>query len=123
MTNSFQPDKYQYVEKRAMRDRKTTQVQLEVSEYLDRFIGRISFLTFTIFPVKPSEHVGRMRVCTYSKKIPMNIVQQCLVTSLNCEVVPVNPYSITHSFDVTVPVPITLADFALKIVKALEGQI
>lgn len=119
----FVPDPYQYVEKRIKKEQSAHAVPQEVSEYLDKFIGRITLLTFTLFTPLPTDKLTRIRVYTPTKKIPLYVVQQDLIQALDCTVVPVNPYAITHSFDVTVQIPMTLADFALVIVKALENYV
>jgi hypothetical protein len=119
LTN-FSPDKYQYVEKRIKHEQKTTLVPTEVSEYLDKFVGRITLLTFTVFTPLPTDKLTRIRVYTPRKKIPLEIARQNLTQMMSCTVVPVNPYAITRSFDVTVEHPTSLSDFALAIVKSLE---
>ena len=120
---NFEPDKYQYVERRNPRE--PVPISYEDTEYLNKFKSRLQFLSFTFFKPAPSDHLAKLRVYTPRSQISLRILQDVLSERFErgCKVTPCLPYFVTKSFDVQVDEPLRLDVFILTIVKALEKYV
>jgi len=122
----FRPTPSKIAEKRRRGNERTSSVDIDVTqidkEYLNKFLGKIFFWSFTIGKVNPHTHTTKFRVVTH-RHIPKHklipLVEK--VFPDGCRVTPVRGYSFTHSFDVKTVSPWRWDDFIWRVTKALEG--
>lgn len=125
MGKRFRPTASKLVERRRERDPKTSQIDIPISidiEYLNKFLGRIFFWSFTIRKVKPHHHATKLRICTH-RYVPKDKIKN-LVEGMfpeGVEIKIIRGYPFRHTFDIGVPVPMRVDALIWRIVNALEG--
>lgn len=126
MGRRFRPTASKLIERRREKDPRTNQVDIPTfdidKDYLDKFLGRIFFWSFTMGKVKPYHHATLFRICTHryvpKQKLPILIEP---MFPEGCRIIPVKGYSFRHTFDVKTTHPMKWKEFIQRIVKALEG--
>lgn len=112
-------------EKRAFDNRKTTKIFIDPEEidplWLNTFLGRIFFWSFTLKKCRPSDHTTKLRVSTHNfvpkyKLFPL--VEKAFPEG--CEVKLVRGYNFTHSFDLKLSKPLRFDDIIWRVTKSLE---
>jgi len=96
-----------------------TQINIE---YLDKFLGRIFFWSFTIGKIKPYMHTTRFRVVTH-RHIPVRKLISLVEGAFpdGSKVSPVMGYNFRHTFDVHTSAPFRWDAFIWRVTNALEG--
>lgn len=94
------------------------------TEYLNKFLGKIFFWSFTIGKVNPHTHTTKFRVVTH-RHVPIPKLIQLVESAFpgGSKVTPVRGYNFRHTFDVQTSVPLRWDEFIWKITKSLEGAL
>jgi len=126
MGRRFRPTPSKIVERRRQGNERTSSVDIDLSqidtEYLDKFLGRIFFWSFTIGKIKPHMHTTKFRVVTH-RHIPVRKLISLVEETFpdGCRVTPVRGYNFRHTFDVKTASPWRWDDFIWRVTRALEG--
>ena len=122
MGKRFRPTASKLAEKRA--NKKTHKVSLnhvEIDpEWLDKFLGKIFFWSFTIGKIRPSDHTTVLRVTTHNY-VPKHKLFPLVEAAFpdGCKVSLVRGYVFTHSFDIRLPEPMRFDKIISRVTKAL----
>jgi len=114
--------------KERRRQEQTQQVFVPINEvdaaFLDKFLGRIFFWSFTVTKVRPNDQATKFRVCTHKYISPYDVTPRVLNyfpegTQVNF----IRGYSFRHTFDVKTPEPMAWREFIWRVVNALEDKL
>jgi len=114
-----------FASKKEMKNKRTTKISINTEEldpqWLDRFMGRIFFWSFTVRKVRPSDHTSKLRISTHNY-IPKHklFTQVEAAFPEGCEVKLVPAYQYTHSFDIRLGRPLRFDEIIWRVTKALE---
>ena len=128
MRKGYRPTASTLAQKRLKGNEKTSSVDIDVSkidrEYLDKFLGKIFFWSFTIGKIKPHMHASKFRVVTH-RYIPKYKLIPLVEAAFpdGCKVTLMMGYSFTHTFDVRTTDPMRWDEFISKCTSALETVI
>lgn len=104
---------------------RTSSVDIDISQidrdYLDRFLGKIFYWSFTLGKIKPTTRTSKFRVVTH-RHIPRHKLIPLVEAAFpdGCKVTLVRGYSFTHTFDVRTTFPLRWDEFIWKCTNALE---
>jgi len=110
------------------RQEQTQQVFIPIDEideeFLNKFLGRIFFWSFTITKVRPDDRATKFRVCTHRYISPYDVTPRVLSyfpegTRVNF----VRGYSFRHTFDIRLPEPMEWREIIWRMVNALEDRL
>ena len=88
--------------------------------WLNQFIGKITFWSFSFIKVRPTSMASKFRVYT-KQRIPLNRGKSLIEAEFpGCKVVPGWSYRHRHTFDVKVKNAISWSEFIMGTVEALE---
>ncbi len=126
MGRRFRPTASKIVEKRRQGNERTTSVDIDVNqidtEYLNKFLGKIYFWSFTIRKIKPFDHTTVLRVTTH-RYIPKHKLFNRVEGAFpeGSKVTLVRGYVFTRSFDIRLSKPMRVDTIIWRVTKALEG--
>ncbi len=115
-------------ERRATTNIKTTKVSMNHDEidpeWLDKFLGKIFFWSFTLKKCRPFDHTSKLRVSTHNfvprhKLIPF--VEE--VFPEGCNVKLVRGYNFLHTFDLKLSKPMRFDTIIWRVTNALEDVV
>lgn len=128
MVKGRRPRPSYLVEKRKRKEPDTSQVDIPHEKidpvFLDKFMGKIFFWSFTLYKVRANEHCTKLRVCTHRfvpKHKLFNLVESKFPEGVEVKLVP--GYSFRHTFDVKLSIPMRVDTIVWRVVNALEGHI
>ncbi len=125
MGRRFRPTASKIVEKRRRGNERTSSVDIDVTqideEYLNKFLGKIFFWSFTISKVKPHHHTTKLRISTHNF-VPKNKIFHRIeeVFPDGCEIKLVRGYQFTHSFDLKLSNPMRYDEIIWRVTRAME---
>ena len=126
MGRRFRPTPSKIVERRRRGNERTSSVDIDINqidtEYLNKFLGKIFFWSFTIGKVGPHTHTTKFRVCTH-RYVPVSKLISLVEETFpdGCKVTPVRGYNFRHTFDVKTAAPMRWDSFVWRITRSLEG--
>ena len=125
MRNNYRPTPSEIKERRKKESTQQVFIPPEEidEEYLDKFLGRIFFWSFTISKIRPDDQTTKFRVCTHRYISPYVLTPLIEKVIPGCKVNPVAGYSFRHTFDVKTVEPLRWDDFMWLIVNALETKL
>ncbi len=90
--------------------------------YLNKFLGKIHFWSFTVRKIQPSDHTAILRVTTH-RHIPKHKLFSRVEGAFpeGSKVSLVRAYVYTHSFDIRLSKPMRVDTIIWRVTKALEG--
>ena len=112
-------------EKRASNNRHTTKINIDPEEidpvWLNKFLGKIFFWSFTVKKTYPSNHTSKLRVSTHNY-IPKHKIYPRIEAAFpeGCNVKLVYAYQFTHSFDLHLSKPMRFDAIIWRVTKSLE---
>ena len=127
--NRFKPRASQIAE--ARHDRKIRDHLFELRsdevidvEYLNKYIGKITFFTGTLSYVKPNDYCKRFRFST-TRLVPYKIINSLIYKHLplDSKMSPASFYKYSHAIDIVFPFGVRVDTFVWRITKALEHQL
>lgn len=126
MGRRFRPTPSKIIERRRDKgNERTSSVDIDISqideEYLNKFLGKIFFWSFTIGKVKPHTHTTKFRVVTH-RHVPVRKLVSLVEKAFpdGSKVTPVRGYNFRHTFDVKTAFPLRWDSFVWRITKSLE---
>ena len=92
------------------------------TDYLDKFMGRIAFWSFTYRRIKPESHASKFRIFTH-RYIPKDKLARLVEAAFpdGCKVTFILGYKYRHTFDVRTTYPLRWDEFIWRITKSLEA--
>lgn len=126
MTRNFSPTVSERREPRSEKKEGTRKVILNRDEidiaWLNQFLGKIFFWSFSVTKVLPNTYATKFRVYT-KRYIPPEDLFKTVEGEFpdGCKVTLCRPYGWRHTFDVKTANPLMWRVFIMRICKALEG--
>ena len=128
MGKGFRPSASRLADNRLQGNEKTHRVDIDLTEldtdYLDKFMGRITFWSFTYRRIKPENHASKFRVVVH-RHIPEHKLIPLVESAFpdGCKVTILMGYKYRHTFDVKTTYPLRWDKFIWQITKSLEGAL
>ena len=103
---------------------RTTRIDIPTDidkQWLDRFLGKIFFWSFTVHRIRPSDHTSKIRVTTHRYISPYVLIPRVeSVFPEGCEIKPVAGYNYRHTFDIRLGKPLRYDTIVWRVTNALE---
>jgi hypothetical protein len=93
------------------------------ADWLDQYVDRIQFWSYTLFKVRPGDYATKFRVYTQNH-IPEAALRKMLIQRMpGCQVYICWGYKLRNTFDVRFREPVRWDTFIWRCVQALEGYL